>query len=79
MSLARGARGIEVEYEYDTAHGAGRSGRRLYRTLENLQFTRERQNRQIVLKQMAATESICECAHYAGPSVDQKSVSFWAF
>ena len=55
------------------------AGRGLYRTLENVQFTRERQNRQIVLKQMAATESICECAHYAGPSVDQKSVSFWAF
>ena len=55
------------------------AGRGLYRTLENLQFTRERQNRQIVLKQMAATESICECTHYAGPSVDQKSVSFWAF
>ena len=55
------------------------AGRGLYRTLENLQFTRERQNRQIVLKQMDATESICECAHHAGPRVDQESVSFWAF
>jgi hypothetical protein len=55
------------------------AGRDLYRTFQNLRLTRERQNRQIVIKQIAATESICECPHYASPSVDQKSVSFWAF
>ena len=39
------------------------AGRRLYRTLENLQFTRERQNRQIVLKQMAV------CRPERGPKI----------
>jgi hypothetical protein len=55
------------------------AGKDLYRSFQNLRSDKTVQTRQIVVRRAAATGAMSEFAHYAAPSVDRKSVSFWAF